>query len=101
MCFLLFILSHRVSDCGTEAAFCATKFRILMRQTFNISLPEDMSHFVRERVTAFDFASVSEYFRHLVRQDRHRLAGGKEHGADLPPVRSFDTARDPVTGRWR
>ena len=72
-----------------------------MRQTFNISLPEDMSDFVRERVVDFDFSSVSEYFRHLVREDRHGLTDRKKRGGNFPPVRSFDTSRDPVTGRWR
>ena len=87
-------------DRGTDAAVCATKPKI-MRQTFNISLPEDMGDFVRERVIDFDFASVSEYFRHLVREDRHGLTDGKKRSSNFPPVRSFDTSRDPVTGRWR
>lgn len=72
-----------------------------MRKTFNVSLPEDMSYFVRERIEEMDFATVSEYFRHLVRLDRDRFAGGKNSRGDVPPLRSFESSRDPVTGRWQ
>ena len=38
----------------------------------NILLPKSMQGFVSERVQEEGFADASEYFRHLVRQDRER-----------------------------
>jgi antitoxin ParD1/3/4 len=41
-------------------------------ETVNISMPSAMREFVRKRMAAEGFGNVSEYFRHLVRQDRER-----------------------------
>lgn len=41
-----------------------------MRNILNISLPEEMVRTVREEVRAGQFASTSEFFRHLVREWR-------------------------------
>jgi antitoxin ParD1/3/4 len=45
----------------------------------NISLSKSMRGYVAERVQEEGFADASEYFRHLVRQDRERR--GAELGA--------------------
>ena len=39
-----------------------------MREVINISLPETMAKTVKMAVKKGDFASTSEFFRHLVRQ---------------------------------
>ncbi len=41
-----------------------------MRNVLNISLPEEMVRTVRDEVRAGQFASTSEFFRHLLRQWR-------------------------------
>lgn len=38
-----------------------------MRNIINISLPEKMAKLVEKEVRAGDFASVSEFFRYLIR----------------------------------
>jgi antitoxin ParD1/3/4 len=38
----------------------------------SISMPDKMKAFVDERVASGQFGNVSEYFRHLVRQDNER-----------------------------
>ena len=42
--------------------------------TMNISLPEDMRAFVEDRVAQGGDASVSEYFRDLIREAQRRKA---------------------------
>jgi len=44
----------------------------MKRQIMSISLPADMSMWRRELVEDSDFASVSDYFRALVRNDRQQ-----------------------------
>lgn len=39
-----------------------------MRQIINISLPESMAKYVNNAVKKGQFASKSEYFRHLIRE---------------------------------
>ncbi|HNY04136.1 MAG TPA: ribbon-helix-helix domain-containing protein [Candidatus Woesebacteria bacterium] len=39
-----------------------------MRQIINISLPQSMAEYVNNAVKKGQFASKSEYFRHLIRQ---------------------------------
>jgi len=43
-------------------------------QTMNISLPDPLSEYVDEQITAGEYGSVSEYFRVLVRADQKRNA---------------------------
>lgn len=42
--------------------------------TFSIAMPEQMKEFVEQRVRGGAFGNVSEYFRHLVREDQKRAA---------------------------
>lgn len=39
-----------------------------MREVINISLPETMAKTVKKAVKSGDFASTSEFFRHLIRK---------------------------------
>ncbi|MEQ1644462.1 MAG: hypothetical protein ABL959_13525 [Pyrinomonadaceae bacterium] len=59
----------------------------MKRQIMSISLPADMSMWIRELVEDSDFASVSDYFRALVRTDRQRrriyAAEQREHRARI------------------
>jgi Arc/MetJ-type ribon-helix-helix transcriptional regulator len=48
-----------------------------MRTTINISFPNDLYVFIRERTEDGAYASTSEYIRALVREDRLRN-GGKQ-----------------------
>jgi len=59
----------------------------------NIALPESMKQFVRERVTAGEYSSASEYVRELIRSDQRRkaeehidalLLEGLDSGAPIP-----------------
>ena len=43
-----------------------------MRNIINISLPQELTKRVREEVKTGDYASISEFFRHLLRI--HNLA---------------------------
>ena len=43
-----------------------------MRNIINISLPQKMAEEVRTEVSESGFASISEYFRHLLREERER-----------------------------
>jgi Arc/MetJ-type ribon-helix-helix transcriptional regulator len=43
-----------------------------MRTTLNISFPDDLYLFIRERVDTKGYASISEYIRALVRDDRDK-----------------------------
>ncbi len=42
--------------------------------TVNISLPDNMKAFIEERVAKEGYASVSEYFRDLIREAQRRKA---------------------------
>lgn len=43
-----------------------------MRNVINISLPSDMTRLVEKEVKAHQFASKSEFFRHLIREWQHK-----------------------------
>lgn len=43
-----------------------------MPTTMNISLPDALKEFVKERVGRGDFATPSDYIRSLIREDRER-----------------------------
>jgi Arc/MetJ-type ribon-helix-helix transcriptional regulator len=49
-----------------------------MRITINISFPNDLYIFIRERALDGSYASTSEYIRALVREDRVRNEGKTE-----------------------
>ncbi len=42
--------------------------------TMNISLPEEMKTFIEDQITRDGYASASEYFRTLIREDQKRRA---------------------------
>ena len=42
------------------------------RTTISIAVPEQMRAFVHQRLKGGSFGNVSEYFRHLVREDQKR-----------------------------
>lgn len=48
-----------------------------MSTTMNISLPESLKEFVRERMREADFSNPSDYIRHLIREDQKRAAQEK------------------------
>lgn len=56
----------------------------------SVSLPKSMQGFVAERVQEEGFADVSEYVRHLVRQDRER------RGAQLAALIAEGLASGPA-----
>lgn len=43
-----------------------------MRTIVTVSLPEQVASEVKKSVKSRGFASVSEYFRHLIREERER-----------------------------
>lgn len=58
-----------------------------MRNVINISLPEKMVKLVKKEVRAEGYASVSEFFRHLIREwNTHKLA--QELKKDLQEFKS-------------
>ncbi len=73
------------------------------RTTFNISLPETMGNYVRQRVKQRDYGSVSEYVRDLIRKDQSRAVGASDLRADMSAARreQLNSNRDPFTGKWR
>jgi Arc/MetJ-type ribon-helix-helix transcriptional regulator len=65
-----------------------------MRKTMNISVSEKMYSFIKERGQTFQYLSVSEYIRHLVREDELR----RREEAERPgpnPRRANDYLTDP------
>lgn len=46
----------------------------MQNATFSIVMPEGLRAFVEERMRSTHFGNVSEYFRHLVREDQKRAA---------------------------
>lgn len=71
-----------------------------MRQIINISLPENLVNIIKNEVKKGEFASVSEFIRHLVRlwnanqlainikKDRKEFAQGK--GKILKSLKNLD-----------
>lgn len=68
------------------------------QRTVNISMPESMKRYVDRSVARHDFGNVSEFFRHLVREERRREAAREEidrllaQGLDSGPGSSLDEA---------
>jgi antitoxin ParD1/3/4 len=48
--------------------------RIVLMTTMNISLPEEMKHFVEAQMAQEGYASASEYLRALIREAQKRQA---------------------------
>ncbi len=46
----------------------------MQNTTFSIVMPEGLRTFVEERMRSTHFGNVSEYFRHLVREDQKQAA---------------------------
>ena len=44
-----------------------------MRASLNISLPQPMKDWVEAQVAAGGYGTTSEFFRHLLRAEQHRL----------------------------
>lgn len=61
--------------------------------TISVSMPAEMQRLIVERVKARFFGNISEYFRHLVRQDLE-----KPSGAGSAPMPTEEDARQQTTG---
>ena len=84
-------LNRKISGLDSQkvAAYtCNTKYyTAFMREVINISLPAPMAKAVRAEVKQGQFASVSEFFRHILRErkatellaarDKFNRGGGK------------------------
>ena len=46
--------------------------------TMNVSLPTALRDFVQKQVDSGGFANASEYVRHLIREEQHRLTADPE-----------------------
>lgn len=57
-------------------------------QTMNISLPEQLKEFVELQVGAGRYSSVSEYVRHLIREDEKHAARNKLESLLLEGIQS-------------
>lgn len=65
--------------------------------TLNISLPDEMRAFVDEQASGGSFSTPSEYVRHLIREDRKRIAREKLEallleGLDSGPMEAMTEA---------
>lgn len=79
--------------------------------TMNISLPEEMRAFIEAQMSEEGYASASEYFRTLVRQEQRRRARREleskfrealESGPAEPMTRDdWETLEKKVWGRHR
>ena len=45
---------------------------------YSITMPDELGDYVQESMAADHYENVSEYFRHLVRQDRARQKADRE-----------------------
>lgn len=59
-------LYHKIDTDGYN------RYTLPMRSSLNISLPEEMKQYVDQQVEGGGFGTVSEYFRHLIRDDQRR-----------------------------
>lgn len=77
--------------------------------TINVSLPDDMTGYVEERVATGGFETSSDYVRELIRHDQEELRRFRElvqEGLDSPvegPADDafFDSLRDRIRSRAR
>lgn len=77
--------------------------------TMNISLPEKLKSFVRERTKSANFSNPSDYVRSLIREDQRRVAAEKlleelidKHLAARPVMKpeELDKLRAEYWARW-
>lgn len=59
--------------------------------TLNISLPDAMRDFIEEQIKESDYSTVSEYLRHLIRQEQKRVAQAKLDGMLLEGLNSGES----------
>jgi antitoxin ParD1/3/4 len=71
--------------------------------TMNVSLPDELKHFVEEQVADKGYGTSSEYVRELIRQERDRqqlrtllLDGARSAPAAPADARYFDALRDRI-----
>jgi antitoxin ParD1/3/4 len=55
---------------------------MILMETMNISLPDNLKGFVDSRVKTGSYSSVSEYVRDLVREDQLHPEGGSHRRAE-------------------
>lgn len=67
--------------------------------TISIAMPEEMKTFVESRVRSGQFGNVSEYFRHLVREDAKQAAEERLVALLLEGERSGDLIA--MSDKWR
>ena len=65
------------------------------RKIINISVPEALHSFVETRVLTGEYSSVSEYFRELIKLDKHRerLRYEEARRADAMRPRPYENRR--------
>jgi putative addiction module CopG family antidote len=77
--------------------------------TMNISLPEKLKRFVRERAKSAHFSNPSDYVRSLIREDQRRVAAEKlleeliaRHLSTRPTTKpaELDKLRAEYWARW-
>jgi len=69
-----------------------------MRKSLNLSFPDDIYYFIRDRVDSAAFASASEYVRALIRADMERAGGPpKRKKPRFPPPRRANDVIDGYT----
>lgn len=66
-------------------------------QTMNISLPDQLKHFVETQVSGGGYSSVSEYVRELVRADQKHKA--KEQ-LETVLLEALQSEPETVTPEW-
>jgi antitoxin ParD1/3/4 len=69
--------------------------------TMNISLPDALRDFVKERVEQDAYSNPSDYVRSLIREDRQRLAAEKMRDSRIEALRQsvFQGVKDAEAGR--
>jgi antitoxin ParD1/3/4 len=77
--------------------------------TMNISLPEALKRFVKERTKGANYSNPSDYVRSLIREDQRKLAAAKllddmlaKHVSDNPatPPAKLEKLRAEFWTRW-
>ena len=64
-----------------------------MPSTMTISLPEELKSFIEERAKSGNFASASEFIRHLVRDEQKRMEQERLEKMLLEGLDSGDSIR--------
>lgn len=76
-----------------------------MRESINISLPEPLKEWVQQQVTARGYATVSEFVRHLLREEQRRQIDDNLHAAldsgEATPMTAHDWERIRREGQQR